>query len=226
MDPSPLPIAQDVPMIKTEERPRPIPAQLSHPPQRVQRYKDKFQTLRERYDTVTSMHTEYTRAVQRATEKELRLQAEINMLLDSALAASPPPPQQLSAAAAPTSTTPTPTHAQLSPATTTTQLVPAPVPPAPYAAHTNGHSRSYNNHPPPDREHHGGAAEYATNYHRSSSSSSSSYYPSPTGPHPPQPPLIAHASASATATNVPSGDVPASAPVPPSPPHTSVHSRW
>ncbi|KAH8995107.1 hypothetical protein EDB86DRAFT_2924097 [Lactarius hatsudake] len=153
MDPSPLPIApstQDVPMIKTEERPRPIPAPGQHPPQRVQRYKDKFQTLRERYDTVTSMHTEYTRAVQRATEKELRLQAEINMLLDSALAASPPPPQ-LSSAAPPTSaqtTTPTPTHAQLSPATTTTQLVP----PAPYAAHTNGHSRSYNNHPPPDRE--------------------------------------------------------------------------
>lgn len=218
-------------MIKTEERPRPIPAQgqqLSHPPQRVQRYKDKFQTLRERYDTVTSMHTEYTRAVQRATEKELRLQAEINMLLDSALAAASPPPQLHSAPPTSAQTaTPTPTHAQLSPATTTTQLVPAPVPPAPYAAaHTNGHSRSYNNHPPPDREHHGGAAEYATNYHRSSSSSSSSYYPSPTGPHPPPPPLIAHASASATAPIVPSGDTPASAPVPPSPPHTSVHSRW
>ncbi|KAH8989469.1 hypothetical protein EDB92DRAFT_1868452 [Lactarius akahatsu] len=222
MDPSiaaRAPSTQDVPMIKTEERPRPIPAQGHHPPQRVQRYKDKFQTLRERYDTVTSMHTEYTRAVQRATEKELRLQAEINMLLDSALAASPPPQLHSAPPTSAQTATPTPTYAQLSPATTTTQLVP----PAPFAAHTNGHSRSYNNHPPPDREHHGGAAEYATNYHRSSSSSSSSYYPSPTGPHPPQPPLIAHASASATATNVPSGDTPA---LPPSPPHTSVHSRW
>ncbi|KAH9055732.1 hypothetical protein EDB87DRAFT_1687822 [Lactarius vividus] len=220
MDPSPIPIAahapstQDVPMIKTEERPRPIPAQgqqLSHPPQRVQRYKDKFQTLRERYETVTSMHTEYTRAVQRATEKELRLQAEINMLLDSALAASPPPQLQPAPSTSAQTNTPTPTHAQLSPTAATAQLVPAPVPPAPYAAHTNGHSRShsrpYNNHPPPDREHHGGATD-------------------PTGPHPPPPPLVAHASVSATATNVPSGDTPASAPAPPSPPHTSVHSRW
>jgi hypothetical protein len=106
MDPSPISNqthAQDVPMIKTEERPRvrrtppqlfknnksayiplqPIPApgqQVPHPPQRVQRYKDKcarvplqnplkhanlpdphkphrFQTLRERYDTVTSVRT-------------------------------------------------------------------------------------------------------------------------------------------------------------------------
>ncbi|KAH9044004.1 hypothetical protein EDB84DRAFT_1559144 [Lactarius hengduanensis] len=220
-------------MIKTEERPRPIPAQ--GPPQRVQRYKDKFQTLRERYETVTSVryattpiifppipltrrrthqmqHTEYTRAVQRATEKELRLQTEINMLLDSALAASPPPQLHSAPPTSAQTTTPTPTHAQLSPATTTTQLVPAPV-------HRRAHERAL-------ALHHGGAAEYATNYHRSSSSSSSSYYPSPTGPHPPPPPLIAHASASATATNVPSGDTPASAPVPPSPPHPSVHSRW
>ncbi|KAI9458370.1 hypothetical protein BJY52DRAFT_427903 [Lactarius psammicola] len=192
MDPSPIPIAahapstQDVPMIKTEERPRPIPAQGQqppHPPQRVQRYKDKFQTLRERYDTVTSMHSEYTRAVQRATEKEQRLQAEINMLLDSALATTPPPQLQPAPPMSAQTATPTPVHAQLSP-NTTTQLVPVPVPvpvPAPgpgppaggpnaYAAHahshTNGHghghshshshSRSHNSHPLPDREHHGG----------------------------------------------------------------------
>jgi len=111
MDPSPIPIVthapstQDVPMIKTEERPRvrrpncvflkeknrlqyvthlyttqPIPAQGQHPPQRVQRYKDKcvpaptrisstwaphltrqhrFQTLRERYESVTSVRYAY-----------------------------------------------------------------------------------------------------------------------------------------------------------------------
>jgi hypothetical protein len=118
------------------------------------------------------MHADYTRAVQRATEKELRLQAEIkcvrlpsslsssvkhstSMLLDSALAASPPPQLQPT----PQTTTPTPpTHAQLllSPSTTTTQLVPTTAPPPgraltppAYAAHTNGHapSHSHNNHP-------------------------------------------------------------------------------
>ncbi|KAI0249679.1 hypothetical protein BJV78DRAFT_1225308 [Lactifluus subvellereus] len=89
MDPSPIqahpPPTQDV-HIKTEERARPIPPQPLVPlyPQRVQRYKDKFQTLRERYDTVTAAHTEYTRAMQRATEKEQRLQAEIK--------SGPPPP--------------------------------------------------------------------------------------------------------------------------------------
>ncbi|KAF8470294.1 hypothetical protein DFH94DRAFT_215551 [Russula ochroleuca] len=138
----------DVP-IKTEERVRPIPA-LQQQPQRVQRYKDKFQALRERYESVISSHTEHTRAVQRATEKEQRLQAEINMLLDAALATSPqsqsastPIPAATATATQSTTTTattptPTPVHAQLSP------LEPhaVPVPPVVPAAHMNGHSSS------------------------------------------------------------------------------------
>ncbi len=130
--PTPTP-APDVPIIKTEERPRvrsfaPTSRPLTHPtlhahPSRSQRSASssatktsthvartlhthdavshrppphRFQVLRERYEAVTSvraplpshthththihtiqMHTEYSRAAQRATEKERRLQAEI-----------------------------------------------------------------------------------------------------------------------------------------------------
>ena len=112
-------------------RTQPIPALVQHPPQRVQRYKDKYihafpllksppnkrvrriqqipnppRALRHRnhrtplphskknskLTLVTQMHTEYTRAVQRATEKEQRLQAEIKCVPSPASIPFPYPP--------------------------------------------------------------------------------------------------------------------------------------
>ncbi|KAI0285648.1 hypothetical protein BC826DRAFT_1178992 [Russula brevipes] len=192
IDPPPqqhAPQTHDV-LIKTEERARPIPALQPPQPQRVQRYKDKFQSLRERYENVTSTHTEFTRAVQRATEKELRLQAEINMLLDAALAtqpqsasaSTPPIPAAAVAAAAAaagsaqSATTPTPVHAQLSPSDPQAALPPPPPPaPVPVPApglgagpphthahpHTNGHASLA---PPPHAHSHGHGHGHAQGY--------------------------------------------------------------
>ncbi|KAH9991158.1 hypothetical protein BJV77DRAFT_556770 [Russula vinacea] len=90
------------------------------------------------------------RAVQRATEKEQRLQAEINMLLDAALAASPqlqsaatstPIPAATATQSTTTTTTPTPVHAHLSPLEPhAAPVAPVVIPPA--APHMNGHSSS------------------------------------------------------------------------------------
>ncbi|KAI0065518.1 hypothetical protein BV25DRAFT_1703866 [Artomyces pyxidatus] len=90
---APSPARQDVAAaphastpVKTEDRNRPIqpfPGQQAHRPGR---YKDKFQVLRERYDQVNVMHVEYERVLQIASEKERKMQDEINMLLDAAMA--------------------------------------------------------------------------------------------------------------------------------------------
>ncbi|ETW78829.1 hypothetical protein HETIRDRAFT_453401 [Heterobasidion irregulare TC 32-1] len=86
MDPpiAPAPVARnDVPLmaVNHEDRPRQTPhgQQSVH---RQVRYKDRFQSLRERYDQVTAMHEDYERALNAAFEKERKLQFEIDSLLD------------------------------------------------------------------------------------------------------------------------------------------------
>ncbi|THH08399.1 hypothetical protein EW146_g9006 [Bondarzewia mesenterica] len=75
----------DVPavVVKSEDRSRPVfqqqPPTQAH---RQVRYKDRFQTLRERYDQVTTMHEDYERLLSAAFEKERKLQLEIDSLLD------------------------------------------------------------------------------------------------------------------------------------------------
>ncbi|TBU22790.1 hypothetical protein BD311DRAFT_792039 [Dichomitus squalens] len=56
------------------------------------RYKEKFQALREKYDQVTTAHTEYERALARADDKLKRLQEECNLLLDAVDIAVPAQP--------------------------------------------------------------------------------------------------------------------------------------
>jgi hypothetical protein len=133
------------------------------------------------------MHAEHTRAVQRATEKEQRLQAEIkcvssppiyihthisetgmasksSMLLDSALSASPPlqlppPPPP------PQSTTPTVAHAQLllspsSTTTTTTTTTTTLVPTAPGGpTHAHAHTNGHAHSRAPHNNNHPPAAD-------------------------------------------------------------------
>src|SRR6266702_883235 len=113
------------------------------------------------------MHSEYTRAVQRATEKEQRLQAEIkyapppppaflisadlgpSMLLDSALAATPPPQLQPAPPMSAQTITPTPAYAHTHGHGHGHSHGHSHSHPHP---HSHSHSHSHNNHPPPDRE--------------------------------------------------------------------------
>ncbi|KAI0777481.1 hypothetical protein BD413DRAFT_452712, partial [Trametes elegans] len=100
------------------------------------RYKEKFQSLREKYDSVTATHEEYERQLQRADEKLRRLQEECNLLLDAVdiavpaqpsllhyLTRDPIPPQYYS------HTVPVPTG--LPPEATIPQHLPPPPPPMP-----------------------------------------------------------------------------------------------
>ncbi|OAX35190.1 hypothetical protein K503DRAFT_803014 [Rhizopogon vinicolor AM-OR11-026] len=56
------------------------------------RYKEKFQTLRERYDQVVALHEEYEKDLELANARMRKLQAENDLLLDAINLAVPAMP--------------------------------------------------------------------------------------------------------------------------------------
>ncbi|EIN06202.1 hypothetical protein PUNSTDRAFT_54475 [Punctularia strigosozonata HHB-11173 SS5] len=59
---------------------------------RANRYKEKFHSLRERYDQVNAQHETYVRELATADAKMKRLQAECELLLDAVALAAPAQP--------------------------------------------------------------------------------------------------------------------------------------
>ncbi|GJE93838.1 hypothetical protein PsYK624_100020 [Phanerochaete sordida] len=62
---------------------------------RTTRYKEKFLTMKERYEVVTAAHEKYERELASANEKIKRLQDECNLLLDAVDIAVPGQPSLL-----------------------------------------------------------------------------------------------------------------------------------
>ncbi|KIP01920.1 hypothetical protein PHLGIDRAFT_38118 [Phlebiopsis gigantea 11061_1 CR5-6] len=63
--------------------------------QRTTRYKEKFLTMKERYEVVTAAHEKYERELTLANEKIRKLQNECNLLLDAVDIAVPGQPTLL-----------------------------------------------------------------------------------------------------------------------------------
>ncbi|KAI6149656.1 hypothetical protein BKA82DRAFT_4131701 [Pisolithus tinctorius] len=101
------------------------------------RYKEKYQTLREKFDQVNALHEEYEKELELASARIKKLQAENDLLLDAISITIPATPSLMHLIRpSPTSTTPLPmpSHPQ--------HQQPVGQPPHP---HVNGHTSHYSN---------------------------------------------------------------------------------